>query len=123
MSGLAVHESSVDVPIARLHFARTGSGPPVLLLPGSGGRKLTFAAMIEVLARDHTVYALDPPGQGRTEIRERGSAFGTDPVARSIAEFLDAVGVPRTAIVGHSWGGGFALRFAELYPGRLTRLA
>ncbi|MBA9002807.1 pimeloyl-ACP methyl ester carboxylesterase [Actinomadura cellulosilytica] len=44
-------------------------------------------------------------------------------VARSIGSFLDAIGLERTAIVGHSWGGGFALRFGELHPDRVTRLA
>jgi pimeloyl-ACP methyl ester carboxylesterase len=33
------------------------------------------------------------------------------------------VGLPRITIVGHSWGGGFALRFAELHPDRVDRLA
>ncbi len=115
--------ASVDTAVATFHYGRAGSGPPVLLLPGSGGWEFTFQATIEVLARRHTVYALDPPGQGRTEILDPTCPFGADAVARSIGSFLDAVGVDRTAIVGHSWGGGFALRFAELHPDRGTRLA
>jgi pimeloyl-ACP methyl ester carboxylesterase len=93
-----------------------------LLVPGAGGWRLTFHAMAPFLAGRHTVFALDPPGQGLTEVRN--PAFGYDPnaIARSINAFLDAVGVERTAIVGHSWGGGFALRFAELFPDRVTRL-
>jgi 4,5:9,10-diseco-3-hydroxy-5,9,17-trioxoandrosta-1(10),2-diene-4-oate hydrolase len=118
-----IYETSVDTGVARFHYARAGSGPPVLLLPGSGGWKLAFQAMIGVLAQHHTVYALDPPGQGRTEILDQAFPYGTDAVAQSIGGFLDAVGVHRTAIVGHSWGGGFALRLAELYPDRATRLA
>ncbi|WP_312873113.1 alpha/beta fold hydrolase [Kibdelosporangium persicum] len=113
----------MDTTAARFHYARAGTGPPVLLLPGAGGWKLTFQAMIGALAQHHTVYALDPPGQGRTEIRDRTFPFGVDAIARSIGGFLEAVGVTRTAIVGHSWGGGFALRFAELYPERVVRLA
>ncbi|MGP4103803.1 alpha/beta fold hydrolase [Nonomuraea sp. KM90] len=118
-----VHETYVDAEEARFHYAKAGSGPPVVLLPGSGGWKLTFQALIGVLAQQHTVYALDPPGQGLTEIIDHAFPFGTDAVAQSIGSFLDAVGVQRSAIVGHSWGGGFALRFAELYPDRVTRLA
>jgi pimeloyl-ACP methyl ester carboxylesterase len=121
--GPAPREASVDTAVARFRYARLGSGPPVLLLPGSGGWKLTFQAMLGVLAQHHTVYALDPPGQGRTEILDATTSFGTDAVVHAIGAFLDAVGVTRAAIVGHSWGGGFALRFAELYPERVTRLA
>jgi 4,5:9,10-diseco-3-hydroxy-5,9,17-trioxoandrosta-1(10),2-diene-4-oate hydrolase len=78
--------------------------------------------MAAVLAQRHAVFALDPPGQGLTEILDPDFDYGADGIARSIAVFLDAVDVERTAIVGHSWGGGFALRFAELYPNRVTRL-
>jgi pimeloyl-ACP methyl ester carboxylesterase len=119
---LRVYETHVDTEGARVHYARAGSGPPVLLLPGSGGWKLTFQAMLGVLAQQYTVYAVDPPGQGSTEILDRASPFGVDAIARCIHDFLDAVNVQRPMIVGHSWGGGFALRLAELHPGRVTRL-
>ena len=113
----------VDTAMARFRYARTGTGPPVLLLPGSGGWRLTFHTMAAVLAQRHTVFALDPPGQGLTEVLDPGFGYDADAIARSLAGFLDAVGLERTAIVGHSWGGGFALRFAQLYPARVTRLA
>jgi pimeloyl-ACP methyl ester carboxylesterase len=118
-----IRETFVDTAVARFHYAQAGSGPPVLLLPGAGGWKLTFQGMIGALAQRHTVYALDPPGQGRTEILDRTFPIGVDAIVRFIAGFLEAVGLTRTAIVGHSWGGGFALRFAELHPERVVRLA
>jgi pimeloyl-ACP methyl ester carboxylesterase len=113
----------VETASARFHYARTGTGPPVLLVPGGGGWRLNFSALATVLSRSHTVYALDPPGQGRTEIVEADFDFGADGMAQSIGTFLDAVGLNQTAIVGHSWGGGFALRFAQLNSDRVTRLA
>ena len=116
-------EQYVATALARFRYARTGTGPPVLLLPGSGGWRLTFHTMAAVLAERHTVLALDPPGQGLTEVLDPDFGYDTDAIARSIAAFLDAVGLDRAAIVGHSWGGGFALRFAQLYPGRADRLA
>ncbi|GAA3390417.1 alpha/beta fold hydrolase [Cryptosporangium minutisporangium] len=112
-----------DTAVARFHYARAGTGPPVLLVPGAGGWRFSFEALIPLLARSNTVYALDPPGQGLTEIVDRSFPYGTTAVASSIGSFLDAVGAPRTAILGHSWGGGFALRFAELHPDRVSRLA
>ncbi len=118
-----VIEGFVDTAVARFHYARAGSGPAVLFLPGSGGWKLTFEALIGAVARHHTVYALDPPGQGRTEVIDRSFEYDADAIVHSIAGFLDAVGVTSIAILGHSWGGGFALRFAELHPDRVSRLA
>ncbi|MEU7856990.1 alpha/beta hydrolase [Nonomuraea sp. NPDC049141] len=113
----------VDTSIARFRYRSTGSGPPVLLLPGSGGWRLSFHAMIEVLAGHHTVYALDPPGQGGTVVLDATFRHDVDAIAHSIAAFLNALDLPEVAIVGHSWGGGFALRFAELFPARVSRLA
>lgn len=118
-----MHEGFVDTAVARLHYSRTGDGPPLLLIPGSGGWRFNFEAIIPVLAERHAVYALDPPGQGLTKIVDNTFPSGVDAIARSIGNFLDAVGLSRAAIVGHSWGGGFALRFAELYPDRVSRLA
>ena len=113
----------VDTAAARFRYARAGAGTPVLLLPGSGGWRLTFHTMAAVLAERHTVFALDPPGQGLTEVLDPEFGYHADAVAGSVAAFLDAVGLERTAIVGHSWGGGFALRLAQRYPDRVTRLA
>src|SRR5215217_303475 len=112
----------VDTAQARFRYMRAGTGTPVLLVPGTGGWRLTFHAMAPVLAGRNTVLALDPPGQGLTEVRDPAFGYDADAIAGSINAFLDAVGVDRTAIVGHSWGGGFALRFAELFPNRVTRL-
>jgi pimeloyl-ACP methyl ester carboxylesterase len=118
-----VTDQYADTAVARFRYARAGTGTPVLLLPGIGGWRLTFDTMAAVLAERHTVFALDPPGQGLTEVLDPDFGYDADAVAWSIAAFLDAVGLERTAIVGHSWGGGFALRFAELHPDRVTRLA
>ncbi|MGN9837260.1 alpha/beta fold hydrolase [Nonomuraea sp. H19] len=113
----------MDTPVARFRYHRAGSGSPVLLLPGSGGWRLSFHTMIGVLSTHHTVYALDPPGQGGTVVVDPESRHDTDAIAHAIAAFLDAAGLSEVAVVGHSWGGGFALRLAELHPTRVRRLA
>lgn len=65
---LLMYEGFVDTEVARFHYSRTGDGPPLLLIRGGGGWRFNFQAMIPVLAQRHTVYALDPPGQGLTDI-------------------------------------------------------
>ncbi len=67
--------------------------------------------------------ALDTPGQGGTRVLDPTFGYDADAVARSLGDFLDGVGLPAAAIVGHSWGGGFALRLAQLRPERVTALA
>lgn len=104
-------------------YAKHGAGPPVVLVPGSGGWPLTFSELLPKLAVDHTVYAVDPPGQGGTRVTDPVFSYDVDAVATSLAAFLAGLGLGSAAIVGHSWGGGFALRLAQLFPERVDRLA
>ncbi|GAA1580720.1 2-succinyl-6-hydroxy-2,4-cyclohexadiene-1-carboxy late synthase [Kribbella sancticallisti] len=111
-----------ETELVRFGYARAGHGPPVLLLPGSGGWELTFHALLPQLAVDHTVYAVDPPGQGGTRVVSNSFGYDVDAIVQSLVDFLDAVGLSEVIVVGHSWGGGFALRLVELFPDRIRRL-
>jgi hypothetical protein len=82
----------VDTALARFRYTATGAGPPVLLLPGAGGWRLSFHAMVPVLAERHMVVALDPPGQGRTRVLDPEFGYDADAIARSMADFLDVLG-------------------------------
>jgi 4,5:9,10-diseco-3-hydroxy-5,9,17-trioxoandrosta-1(10),2-diene-4-oate hydrolase len=113
---------AAQTKLVRFGYARAGHGRPVVLLPGSGGWELTFRALLPQLTAGHTVYAVDPPGQGSTRVADSSFGYDVDAIARSLVDFLDAVGLSDAIFVGHSWGGGFALRLAELYPDRVRRL-
>jgi pimeloyl-ACP methyl ester carboxylesterase len=113
----------VDTSAVRFRYAVAGAGPPVVLVPGGGGWKLTFQRVITALSARHRVFAVDPPGQGGTRVFEPAFGYDADAIARTLGDFLDAVGLPATAVVGHSWGGGFALRLAQLQPERVSSLA
>ncbi|MCO6006143.1 alpha/beta fold hydrolase [Actinoallomurus purpureus] len=121
--GLDVESRFADTPRFRFHYVRTGTGSPVVLIPGGGEWLCSYRELIPALAHRHTVYAFDPPGHGYTEVLDPGFACTTDAMADAVGVFLDAVGLPQAALVGHSWGGGWALRFAESHPERVTRLA
>jgi 4,5:9,10-diseco-3-hydroxy-5,9,17-trioxoandrosta-1(10),2-diene-4-oate hydrolase len=84
---------------------------------------LTFDRLAGRLAESRTVYAIDPPGQGGTRVVDPDFAFDTDAIADAIAQFLVALELPPAALIGHSWGGGFAIRVAERHPDRVRRLA
>jgi pimeloyl-ACP methyl ester carboxylesterase len=66
------------------------------------------------------VTAIDRPGHGRS----RRPRFEGDPraQARQIAEGLDALGIERALVVGHSMGGLVSLALAELFPHRVSEL-
>jgi pimeloyl-ACP methyl ester carboxylesterase len=114
---------ALETTSVRFSYAVSGAGPAVILIPGSGGWRLSFDAMVRQLSASHTVYAVDPPGQGGTRVVDSGFGYGVDAIVEALAQFLTAAGLPAVAVVGHSWGGGYALRLAQLHPGRVERLA
>ncbi|MFC4056944.1 alpha/beta fold hydrolase [Planomonospora corallina] len=112
-----------ETPIARFHYVQAGSGSPVILLSPGGTSVIGWKDQLPALARDHTVYVVDLPGQGYTRLKDRGFAFDLDAMTTAVGAFMDAVGVRRAALAGNSWSGGWALAFAQRHPDRVTRLA
>ncbi|MGW1339845.1 alpha/beta fold hydrolase [Kribbella sp. NPDC002412] len=112
-----------ETPIARFHYVRAGSGAPVILLSPGGTSVIGWKDQVDVLARDHTVYVVDLPGQGYTQLKDSGFAFDLDAMVSAVGAFMDGVGVRQAALAGNSWSGGWALAFAQRHPDRVTRLA
>ncbi|MBE1560085.1 alpha/beta fold hydrolase [Nonomuraea africana] len=112
-----------DTPIARFHYVQAGSGTPVILLSPGGTSVIGWKDQLTVLARDHTVYVVDLPGQGYTRLKDSGFAFDLDAMVSAVGAFMDSLGVRQAALAGNSWSGGWALAFAQRHPDRVTKLA
>jgi len=112
----------VDTPVARFHYVRQGAGSPVVLLSPGMGWTFAWREQAAALAREHTVYTVDLPGQGFTELRDRDFRFDLDGMTGAVHAFLDAVGVSRAALAGNSWSGGWALAYAQRHPERVSHL-
>ncbi|MFX0575849.1 alpha/beta fold hydrolase [Nocardia nepalensis] len=118
----SVESRYVETGLARFHYTVSGSGSPVVLIAGGGLWGYSWREVAPALARQHTVYAVDLPSQGYTELRSADFAYDLPAMAEAIATFLDAIGVGHTTLVGHSWGGAWSLYFAEEHPERVDRL-
>ncbi len=104
----------------RLAVTQHGQGAPVVLLHGLFGRGRNLAALQTALAGRFHVLAPDLRNHGASP-HAPGMDYAT--LARDLAETLDALAIPRAALVGHSMGGKVAMRFALDHPGRVARLA
>jgi pimeloyl-ACP methyl ester carboxylesterase len=82
--------------------------PALVLLHGAGGSRLNWPAELRRLPGT-TVYTLDLPGHGRSSGRGRDTIEG---YAEDVAAFLDAAGIERAVLMGHSMGGAVALTLA-----------
>lgn len=106
----------------RAHYLEQGAGPPLLMVHGGGTWLFSFQHNLEPLARSFRVIALDMPGHGYTEPTRSATRYDFDTTDRVLLEFLDAKGISRVSLVGRSWGGGWALHFAQCHPERVRKL-
>lgn len=106
-------EASTFVPVgkARWHVQRMGSGPPLLLLHGTGASVHSWRDLMPLLARDYTVIAPDLPRHAFTTGHD-AYAMSLPTMAAEIAALLEALDVAPAAIVGHSAGSALALQLA-----------
>jgi pimeloyl-ACP methyl ester carboxylesterase len=105
----------VEVEGVRLHYLSRGAGRPVVLLHGNSGFAHDFASVLEsVDGREFRALAFDRPGHGFSERPAQDGAMSSQ--ARLIRGALDALGVRRPLLVGHSWGAALALTYALQYP-------
>ena len=103
----------------RLHCIETGGGPPVVLLHGLFGAARNFGAVQRALTPLYRVIAMDARDHGASPHRP-DMRYGT--LAADVLETMDALNLPRAAIVGHSMGGKTAMTLACLAPERVGRL-
>ncbi len=111
----------VTVDGNRIHYFERGDGPPILMVHGLGGTQFHFAPLIAGLERDFRVVAVDRPGSGYST--RRGDKPGS-PIEQAafLTRFMDAVGLDRPLVVGHSLGGAVSLALALDHPDRVAGL-
>jgi pimeloyl-ACP methyl ester carboxylesterase len=89
-------------------------------LHGWGQSKSSLRSLGELLAADAQVHLIDLPGFG--ESPRPATDWGTQEYADCILQYLDEHGVQATVLLGHSFGGRIAVRFASLHPSRVQAL-
>lgn len=105
---------------AVLRVLSQGQGRPLLLISPLAGNAAFWDDNAATLARSFRVLRFDQRGIGASD---RGSAPCTiDQLAKDCLAVLDAAGIERTTILGHSTGGCIGLSLARQAPDRLNGL-
>jgi pimeloyl-ACP methyl ester carboxylesterase len=106
----------------RVRLLDVGTGPPVLLVAGTGGGVASWPpAVLDRLAEHHRVIAVDLYGMGFSERSDRFT-YGFNLWSQQLVSVLDALSIPRASVVGHSLGGTVAIFFAAKHPDRVDRV-
>ena len=111
----------IPSPYGDIEYTEGGSGPPVLVIHGSGGGYDQGELVVEAVLGDQFHWiAPSRFGYLRSTFNE-GATF--DDQAHAYAYLLDRLGIERAAVVAISHGGPSALLFAVLHPERVSSLA
>jgi pimeloyl-ACP methyl ester carboxylesterase len=119
-SRVADTSTVVSSPHGNIEFKHGGSGPPVLVVHGSGGG-YDQGELIAQAVLGNRFHWIAPSRFGY--LRSTFQAHATfDDQARAYADLLDHLGIDKVAVVALSHGGPSALLFAVLYPERVSSL-
>lgn len=115
------YRDSMEIGGIRLAYQAWGApgAPPLLLLHALGEDSGDWDTVAPALARNRRVYALDLRGHGRSDWP---GEYSLELMRTDVIRFLDALGLGRVDVVGHSMGGIVAHLLAAEQPERVARL-
>lgn len=93
--------------------------PVAVLLHGFASSTSTWDRLAPALARSHRVIAVDLPGNGLSSRPAGSVAYTPDGQMAMLTKVLEDARVARFDVVGHSYGGFLALRWAAREPERI----
>ena len=92
----------------------------MILLHGYSDSWFSYSLVLSALSRDTRVYALDLRGHGNSE--RPASGYAMSQLAADVIAFMDAKGIARATVIGHSMGGFVAQQVALAAPRRVSAL-
>jgi pimeloyl-ACP methyl ester carboxylesterase len=105
----------------RIHYQQAGEGPDLVLVHGLTGNLAVWHLKIVPLLWDHfRVLSFDLRGHGYSDMPPTG--YTADDMAGDLLGLLDALGIDRASIVGHSFGADIALYVAARHPERVDAI-
>lgn len=106
----------VPTRLGDLAVTVTGTGAPILLWPSLLMDRTLWDAQVAQLSGGYRTIAVDPPGHGRSTKLRREFTF--EECAGCVVDILDHLDLPRTHLIGNSWGAMIGGTFAALHPDR-----
>lgn len=119
-----VQEKFIPVENAELYCKVMGSGKPLIVLHGGAGY-LTHDYLLphlERLSEDNLVVFYDQRGLGKSTGELTPGQINLKTYVDDIESIRKFLGVTRVSLIGHSWGGLLAMKYALSYPESVDRI-
>jgi pimeloyl-ACP methyl ester carboxylesterase len=96
-----------------LSYARAGAGEPLLLLHGIGHHRQAWDPVVDILATERDVIAVDLPGFGQSSALPEGLPHDLPSTTAVLAAFCAELGLDRPHVAGNSLGGLLSLELGR----------
>lgn len=104
---------------ASIHYVVYGSGPPDIVVPLEYWND---KAIVRELGNAHTIAFYDPRGRRRSSALPQSDRFSVAADLDDLDLLLGRLGAKKVTLIGTSYYGGLAARFAMLHPERVEKL-
>ncbi|MBV9710225.1 MAG: alpha/beta hydrolase [Ktedonobacteraceae bacterium] len=103
----------------RLYYRVIGNGMPLVLIHGYGTSGHIWHRVLPYLAQQHEVFIVDLPGYGRSKTN---GVWYLREMAPLLAQWLQKLHLPPSALMGHSMGGAIAIHLTAHAPELISHL-
>jgi pimeloyl-ACP methyl ester carboxylesterase len=114
-------EKNIVIDNLRINLKILGEGEPLLILHGWGSSSDSWKDVQRVLAsKGYQVIVPDLPGFGKSIPPEE--VWGVGNYGHFVLKLMEKLELSQVSLLGHSFGGRVAIKFANQYPERLKAL-
>jgi aminoacrylate hydrolase len=111
---------SVSIGDADIYYEEAGGGDALMLVPGLSGQGSFWSPQVEAFKGEFRVVVHDHRGAGRST--HSPIKYSVEQMAADTLRLMDALGIERAHLVGHSTGGAIGQVVALDHPERLNSL-
>jgi pimeloyl-ACP methyl ester carboxylesterase len=107
----------------RLHVEEVGEGVPIVFVHEFAGDHRSWEPQMRYFSRAHRCIAFAARGYPPSDVPERPEAYSQDISRADVIAVMDALGVEKAHVVGHSMGAYTALHVGLVHPERCLSVA
>jgi pimeloyl-ACP methyl ester carboxylesterase len=102
----------------KLYYEETGAGTPVVFVHEFAGDYRTWEGQMRHFARSHRCVTYSQRGYPPSDVPDDPARYGQDIARSDVVALMDALGIERAHVVGHSMGAYTALHVGMRHPQR-----
>ena len=111
---------SIKVNGLPIFYQKIGKGEPLVLIHGLAGSMRWWGRNVDSLAEHHCVYLVDLPGFG--SMHRAHALFALMKAGSWLLQWMEALGIQKAHLLGHSMGGFISLWIAAHHPEKVLKL-